>query len=85
MTPDSADKRFKRDLGACGRPRTSDYDKPRGIGVELSPWAASGRPNWLDTRGHRVGTLQFRLSRGAGRSLPEFTTKVRPITDGDAT
>jgi len=36
----------------------------------------SGRPNWLDTRRHPHGTMQFRSSRGPGLELPEFETSV---------
>jgi hypothetical protein len=32
--------------------------------------------NWLDTRGHGVGTMQFRLSRAGDLELPSFRTRV---------
>lgn len=37
--------------------------------------------NWLDTRGHRVGTMQFRLSRAGERPVPSFTTRVVAAAD----
>ncbi len=38
-----ADKRFKRDLGAFGRPRTSEYDKSRGSEADMDHRAFRGR------------------------------------------
>jgi len=32
--------------------------------------------NWLATRGHRVGTMQFRLSRAGDLAVPGFETRV---------
>jgi hypothetical protein len=37
--------------------------------------------NWLDLRGHRVGTMQFRLSRAADLELPAFRTRVVALSE----
>ncbi|MBW2244690.1 MAG: DUF1214 domain-containing protein [Deltaproteobacteria bacterium] len=33
--------------------------------------------NWIDTRGHRIGTMQFRLSRAYELELPSFDIEVK--------
>jgi hypothetical protein len=40
-----------------------------------------GAFNWLDTRGHRVGTMQFRLSRADDQELPSFRMRVVKIAE----
>ncbi len=42
--------------------------------------ADPGVPNWLDTLGHREGTMLFRWSRTA-EPLPRFATRVVPLRD----
>jgi len=39
-------------------------------------------PNWIDTRGHRVGALVFRWSR-TDLPLPSITTRVVPLSSLD--
>jgi hypothetical protein len=40
-----------------------------------------GTCNWLDTRGHRVGTMQLRLSRAEDLELPSFRTRVVKVAE----
>ncbi len=35
-----------------------------------------GACNWLETRGQRGGTMQFRLSRAGDLPIPSFETRV---------
>jgi hypothetical protein len=41
--------------------------------------------NWLDVRGHRVGTMQFRISRVDDLELPSFQTSVVKVSEVERT
>ncbi len=43
--------------------------------------ADPGDCNWLATRGHRIGTMQFRLSRAEEADLPSFRTRVIGLSE----
>ncbi len=59
--------------------KTAHYNKDGSIRVVI----ASQDPqvaNWLNTKGHVAGTLQFRLARPNG-AVPAFKTTLVPIAE----
>ncbi|MBW2268639.1 MAG: DUF1214 domain-containing protein [Deltaproteobacteria bacterium] len=54
----------------------SVHSEPDGsVRVVISARAPAAPGNWLDTQGHRQGTIVFRWSR-SDEPLPEFTTRL---------
>ncbi len=58
------------------------YDEDGSVTIVVSE-ADPGRPNWLQLRGHTVGSAQFRLSR-VREALPEITCEVVKLGDTGA-
>ena len=43
-----------------------------------------GTPNWLQTRGHAIGVMIFRLSRKTVKDIPDFSHQVVPVSEVSA-
>lgn len=70
------------DFGANGshlNNKTVSYNKDGSVRIVVAN-ADPQADNWLTTRGHVSGTLQFRLARSS-KDLPEFKTTVVPVSE----
>lgn len=66
------------DYGAHGshvNNRTAHHEPDGRVRVAISPRRVASIPNWIDTRGHRVGEVVFRWSR-TDLPLPVLATSV---------
>ena len=60
--------------------RTVAYEPDGSARIVISSQRPGRCPNWIDTRGHRVGTMIFRWSR-TDLPLPELATRVVSAAD----
>ena len=59
--------------------QTAEYQSDGSVRVIIADTAPRG-PNWIDTRGHREGTLIFRWSRSSD-PIPSIDTELRKLVD----
>ena len=61
--------------------KTARYNKDGSVRIVISSNDPQAE-NWLNTKGHVAGTLQFRLARSK-KDVPEFKTMVVPFSEVD--
>jgi len=66
--------------GSHSNNRTAVLEADGSVRLVIADVDRGGR-NWLDTRGHRVGSMQFRLSRADDLELPSFRTRVVKLAE----
>jgi len=69
------------DFGGVGshvNNRTVEVGKDRAVRLVVAD-VKSERPNWLYTRGERVGTMTFRLARSPKEPIPAFDVRLVPL------